>query len=115
MARGDLWLVGSRMLHEYDGEGTATGPPTSPTSTVTGDCSRPAGTAAATPPLDLLHRPEAILREADETLGRRHRVDRLDPWRVAVAESLFHPAGRARLAVRLGGPASGRSGPREAG
>ena len=51
--------------------------------------------------LDLLHRPEAILREADETLGRRHRVDRLDPWRVAVAESLFHPAGRERLAVRL--------------
>ena len=55
------------------------------------------------------------LREADETLGRRHRVDRLDPWRVAVAESLFHPAGRERLAVRLGRPASGRSGQREAG
>ena len=50
VARGDLWLVGSRMLHEYDGEGTATGPPTSPTSTGTGDCSRPAGTVAATPP-----------------------------------------------------------------
>jgi hypothetical protein len=64
---------------------------------------------------DLLHRPELVLREADETLGRRHRVDRLDPWLRVHEESLFHPAGREALAVRLRLPGSGRSRQRHAG
>ena len=103
VARGDLWLVGSRMLHEYDGGGHRD------RATHIADLDRDRRLLSAGwyrrgyTSLDVLHRPEAVLREADETLGRRHRVDRLDPWRVAVAESLFHPAGRERLAVRLGG------------
>ena len=62
-----------------------------------------------------MHRPEAILRDADLTLGRRHRVDRLDPWLRMVEESLFHEQGRARFAGRLGGPASGLPLHRHAG
>jgi hypothetical protein len=57
---------------------------------------------------DLMSRPQAILADADETLGRRHRVDRLDPWVGMVEESLYHPGGPDRLAARLGLPACGR-------
>ena len=65
--------------------------------------------------VDLLHRPEGILRDADQTLGRRHRVDRMDPWLRMLEESLFHEAGRARFAARLTGPGSGRPLHRHAG
>ena len=54
----------------------------------------------AAPGADLLHRPEGILRDADLTLGRLHRVDRLDPWLRLLEGSLFHPAGLDRFAGR---------------
>ena len=109
VARGDLWVVGSRMLHEYDGEvhrdrGTHAADLGRDRALLTAGWNRRGYTS-----LDVLHRPETILREADETLGRRHRVDRLDPWFDVLAESLFHPVGRDRFAVRLRLPASGPS------
>lgn len=117
VARGDLWLVGTRMLHEYDGEvhrdrRTHVEDLERDRRLVAAGWSRRGYTAR-----DLLHRPEAILAEADATLGRRHRVDRLDPWLGMVAESLFSADGQARLRQRLDGtpPESGRSRPRHAG
>ena len=109
VARGDLWVVGSRMLHEYDGGGhrdreTHTADLGRDRALLTAGWNRRGYTS-----LDVLHRPETILREADEPLGRRHRVDRLDPWFDVLAESLFHPVGRERFAVRLRLPASGPS------
>jgi hypothetical protein len=115
VARGDLWLVGSRMLHEYDG-GVHRDRPTHVADLsrdrrlLSAGWSRRGYTSG-----DLLHQPEVILREADETLGRRHRVDRLDPWLRAVRESLLHPGGREALAVRLGLRQTGRSQQRHAG
>src|SRR3954454_23770039 len=47
-------------------------------------------------------RPDWILRDADETLGRRHRVDRLEPWLPAVTAGLVSAGGRGRLARRQG-------------
>ncbi len=115
VARGDLWLVGSRMLHEYDGAGHRD------RRTHRDDLDRDRRLLATQwhrrgyTSVDLLHRPEGILRDADQTLGRRHRVDRLDPWLRMLEESLFHEAGRARFAARLTGPGSGRSLHRHAG
>ncbi len=115
VARGDLWVVGSRMLHEYDGAGHRD------RQTHVADLDRDRRLLAAGwqrrgyTSLDLLHRPEVVLREADQTLGRGHRADRLDPWLGMVRASLFHPVGRERLAVRLAPPAPGRSRRREAG
>jgi very-short-patch-repair endonuclease len=115
VARGDLWIVGSRMLHEYDGGGHRD------RETHLRDLDRDRRLLSAGwhrrgyTSRDLLHRPELVLREADETLGRRHRVDRLDPWLRVHEESLFHPAGREALAVRLRLPGSGRSRQRHAG
>lgn len=109
VARGDLWIVGSRMLHEYDG--AVHREPAAHRADLERDrrllaagWHRRGYTAA-----NLLGRPEAILAEADATLGRRHRVDRLDPWLAMLDESLFGAAGTARFESRLGRSASGRS------
>lgn len=108
VARGDLWIVGSRMLHEYDGAvhreaaEYARGLERDRRLLRAGWHRR--GYTAG----DLMRRPEQILQEADETLGRRHRVDRLDPWLAMHQESLFHTAGQAAFQARLGRPDSGR-------
>ncbi|MEO5709873.1 MAG: hypothetical protein ABIQ59_08625 [Nocardioidaceae bacterium] len=115
VARGDLRIVGSRMLHEYDGAGHRD------RRTHRSDLDRDRRLLATDwhrrgyTSVDLLHRPEAILRDADMTMGRRHRADRLDPWLRMLEESLFHEAGRARFSVRLARPGSGRSLHRNAG
>jgi hypothetical protein len=115
VARGDLWLVGSHMLHEYDGAGhrdrrTHHDDLDRDRRLLNAQWHRRGYTAQ-----DLIHRPEVILRDADLTLGRRHRVDRLDPWLRMLEESLFHEDGLARFAERLGRQASGRSLHRHAG
>ena len=102
VARGDLWIVGSRMLHEYDGAGHleaveyARGLDRDRRLLAAG-WNRRAYTAP-----DLMLRPERILREADDTLGRRHRVDRLDPWLAMHEESLFHAQGQAGVPAATG-------------
>lgn len=115
VARGDLRILGSRMLHEYDGGVHRD------RAAHEHDLDRDRRLLSAGwhrrgyTSRDLLHRPEMVLREADATLGRRHRVDRLDPWLRVLEESLFHPAGREALAVRLRLPVSGPSRQRHAG
>lgn len=109
VARGDLWLVGSRVLHEYDGAVHRD------RRTHRQDLARDRRLLAAGwhrrgyVAADLLRRPEVVLREADATIGRPHRVDRLDPWLALVGESLFHADGQARFARRLTRSGSGRS------
>ncbi|QWZ09771.1 hypothetical protein KRR39_08560 [Nocardioides panacis] len=115
VARGDLWIVASRMLHEYDGAGHRD------RRTHRDDLDRDRRLLATQwhrrgyTSTDLLHRPEGILRDADLTLGRRHRADRLDPWLRMLEESLFHPTGLDRFAQRITPPGSGRSLRRHAG
>ncbi len=108
VARGDLWIRGSRVLHEYDGAvhreaGEYARGLDRDRRLLDAGWRRRAYTA-----YDLMQRPERILREADDTLGRRHRVDRLDPWLGLHADSLFHEAGQAAFLARLGDGDSGR-------
>ncbi len=108
VARGDLWIRGSRMLHEYDGgvhreRDVQAGDLRRDRRLLAAQWRRRGYTAA-----DVLGRPQAILADADETVGRRHRVDRLDPWLAMVEQSLFHSEGQARLAQRLRLPTCGR-------
>jgi very-short-patch-repair endonuclease len=115
VARGDLWIEGSRMLHEYDGavhrdRRTHVEDLARDRRLLAAGWHRRGYTAA-----DLLHRPAEVLRDADDTLGRRHRADRLDPWLRILEESLFQPAGRQRFAERLAGRTSGPSLQRNAG
>lgn len=102
VARGDLWLRGTRTLHEYDGAVHRD------RRTHVRDLARERrlansgwvrrGYAAG----DLLGRAQVILREADAALGRPHDPRRLDPWLDALRDSLFTSSGRTRLLRRLG-------------
>lgn len=109
VARGDLWIVGTRTLHEYDGavhrdRRTHRQDLARDRKLLTVGWQRRGYTA-----YDLLQRPQDVLREADAALGRPHRVDRLDPWLRILQESLFHPVGQERFRRRLARRTSGRS------
>jgi hypothetical protein len=108
VARGDLWIEGSRMLHEYDGgvhrERDVHEHDLRRDRVLLRAQWRRRGYTAA----DVLGRPQTILADADETLGRRHRADRLDPWLRMVEGSLFDQGGPARLVQRLRLPTCGR-------
>lgn len=100
VARGDLWVVGTTSIHEYDGA-------------VHGE-ERQRGLDLRrhrrlldTPYVrrgynadDLFNHPLAMLQEVDATIGRTHDPRRLGPWRRHVAESTYSAAGRRRLQNR---------------
>lgn len=102
VARGDLWLRGTKTLHEYDGAVHRD------RRTHVKDLTRERGlantgwTRRGYTSGDLLGRSHVMLREADATLGRAHDPRRLDPWLDALRESLFTPCGRTRLLRRWG-------------
>ena len=101
VARGDLWLRGTRVLHEYDGADhrTARGQ--------TSDLRRDRALLAAGwnrrgyTATDLCRQPVAVLRDVDRSLGRAHRPERIHRWLELLAASTFSTSGRARLRARL--------------
>lgn len=102
VARGDLWLVGTRTFHEYDGDDhLARRRQVKDLRRVrrldAEDWARRGYTSE-----DVITRPIGILRDADRTLGRVHDPERIKAWYALLRESCFTPAGRRRLAERLG-------------
>ena len=98
--RADLWLVGTNLLHEYDGEGHAQ------RRQRTADLRRQRW-LAGTPYVrqgfvaeDLLDYPLTTLQEIDRAIGRRHRPHRLARWRRELALSSYSVTGRQRLLNR---------------
>lgn len=103
VARGDLWLPSTRVLHEYDGAGHRS-------SDVHADDLRRerALTAAGWTrrgyvAADLCRQPLTVLRDIDDALGRPHRPERIRPWVQLLRGSTLTETGRARLRTRLGG------------
>ncbi len=100
VARGDLWIVGTRVLHEYDGgehlarrrqrqdlgRGRRLGNVGWMRRGYTSE--------------DVLRQAVGVLRDADLSLGRPHRPDRVRAWHALLSESLFTAAGTARLRRR---------------
>ena len=102
VARGDLWLVGTRTFHEYDGENHLERhgqvKDLRRQRRLQGeDWSRRGYTSE-----DLVGRSIGILRDADRTVGRIHEPDRIKAWYALLRESCLTPAGRRRLLDRLG-------------
>ncbi len=100
VARGDLWLVGTRALHEYDGAVHRT--PSQHRDDLVRDrrildagWSRRAYTSR-----EVLAQPSAILREADAALGREHRPERIAAWQDLLAASMFSSLGLNKLQLR---------------
>ncbi|HYJ66991.1 MAG TPA: hypothetical protein VEX15_04950 [Nocardioidaceae bacterium] len=101
IARGDLWIVGTRRLHEYDGA----------VHDEQAVRERDLGRDKALSRIDwgrygyiareIVGGPERIVRDGETALGLPHRPERLKKWRAEVARSTLSTAGRHRLARRL--------------
>lgn len=100
VARGDLWVVGTNSIHEYDGA-------------VHDERRQRAADLRRerrlldTPYVrrgyvadDLFNHPVAMLREIDAAVGRRHDPRRLGPWRRQLSQSTYSASGRRRLQNR---------------
>ena len=104
LARADLWVRGTNALHEYDGHHHL-------------DKSRQRKDLARArrinnvdwvrrgyTDVDVLHRSVGILRDADLSLGREHRPDRIRAWHRLLKDSLMTPTGHDRLLRRVSSP-----------
>ena len=102
VARGDLWLVRTTTLHEYDGADHLTRP------RQRRDLARGRRVAGVEwvrrgyTNVEVLRQGVAILREADAAIGRAHRPERIRAWHELLRDSLFTPAGTARFRTRPG-------------
>ena len=100
IARGDLWVVGTRRLNEYDGEGHRD------KDVHRGDLRRErrlveinwqrVGFVAA----QIIYEAGDIITGLDRLLGRSWDPRRLARWNRLLSESMLRPAGRARLLAR---------------
>lgn len=100
VARADLWLVGTRRIHEYDGDGHRDRQVhrrdlARDRRLVEIDCQRMGFTSS-----QLLHEGASIIASADRLLGRRWDPRQLARWEALLNDSLFRPAGRARALQR---------------
>lgn len=97
LARADLRIRGTNTLHEYDGGEHRK------KSRQRKDLARERrlGDTLATrrgyTDQEVLHQGVSILRDADRSLGREHRPERIRAWHALLAESLFTPSGTRRL------------------
>lgn len=103
VARGDLWLVGTTTIHEYDGDEHLK------VSRQRHDLRRgrrlaDAGITRRGYTCDDVARGSEIIQEACATLGRPFTMAMLEPWWAMWDESCFSPLGRLRLAERLALP-----------
>jgi hypothetical protein len=101
VARADLHLVGTRTLHEYDGAGHRDA------AIHRADLIRERRIIAAShlrrgyTSDDLRHRALEMLRDCDQTLGRRHDPRRLAAWHALIRDSLYFGRMPSRLRVIL--------------
>lgn len=100
IARTDLWLVGTKSHHEYDGAVHL--PPAQQVKDLqrarrideAGQVRR--GYTSG----DLLHRPVGVLRDIDRAVGRQHDPARVRVWTEMLRTSLFTESGRAAFSAR---------------
>lgn len=102
VARADLWLVGTRTLHEYDGAVHRDRRVHHKDLARERAIANAGWTRRGYTSADLLGRAHLVLREADAALGRAHDSRRLEAWYAALRESLFSAAGRADFLRKLG-------------
>jgi very-short-patch-repair endonuclease len=104
IARGDLLVVGTRTLHEYDGEHHLARKRQRQDLSRTRRLGHAGFERRGYTSEDVLHQPIGILRDADASLGREHDPARVRGWYDELRDSLFTPAGTAAFRMRNGLP-----------
>jgi hypothetical protein len=102
VARGDLWLVGTTTLHEYDGAEHLTRPRQRKDLARARRMNGVEWVRRGYTSVEVLHQGVAILRDADLAIGRPHRPERIRAWHALLRESLFTASGSARFRSSLG-------------
>ena len=100
VARGDLWLVGTRRIHEYDGDAhrdrrVHRSDLTRERRLIDINWQRMGFTSP-----QLLQEGAWIIASADRLLGRSWNPQRLARWERLLDDSLFRPIGRSRAVRR---------------
>lgn len=107
VAQADLLIKGTRTLHEYDGEDHLRRPQQRKDLKRHRRLDRIDYTRRGYTSQEVLYQAVGILRDADASLGRPHRPERIRKWHGLLADSLFTPSGTQRFLDRLGsGPGS---------
>jgi very-short-patch-repair endonuclease len=101
VARGDLLIEGTRTLHEYDGDHHLS------RSRQRQDLARQRRLGNAGwvrrgyTAYEVIRQPTTVLRDADASMGRPHRPERVRRWRDLLSDSLFTASGQWGLRTRL--------------
>lgn len=101
IARGDLRIVGTRRLHEYDGAVHDEGEVRKRDLNRDKALGRIHWERYGYVARDIVRGPEQIVRDAETALGLPYRPERLKRWRAEVARSTLSASGRCRLVRRL--------------
>jgi hypothetical protein len=102
VARADLWLCGTRRVHEYDGAGHRD------PEVHEADLARDRAISLARwerhgfTKRQLLQGGASIIRATDELLRRAWHPGRIQGWEDALNASMLRPAGRTRVQRRWG-------------
>lgn len=104
LARADLWLVGTRRLHEYDGATHRERERHAQDLAREKRLARAGYERYGYTSREILGRPATVIRDAERAFGLGPDARRLRCWLREIERSLFTPAGRQRLsrAWRLG-------------
>ena len=100
VARVDLWLVGTRVIHEYDGGVHLAREQQREDLRRLRDLQHCGWTRNGYTATEVVRSPAVIARDVDRALGRSGDVRRLTRWSALLRESGCTPAGRARLSAR---------------
>lgn len=101
LARGDLWLVGTRDFHEYDGRDHLDRRRQRKDHKRDRRIGGQDGRRRAYTKDDVLSQGITILRDADRAIGRDHDPARIRAWHDLLRESMFTPAGLAAFCRRV--------------
>jgi very-short-patch-repair endonuclease len=104
VARGDLRVGETRTLHEYDGGEHRLQPRHRADLRRERALGNAGWTRRGYTAAEVTGQGMVILREADQTLGRRHDPRRLRAWSAMLGESTYSPRGRTLLRRRWGLP-----------
>ena len=110
VARGDLWLTGTRTFHEYDGADHLVRRRQRKDLRRVRSIDHAHWTRRGYTREDVLTQGVTILREADLAVGREHDPSRIRGWNALLRDSLFTPAGTAAFRARIGLPDLGEAG-----